>query len=231
MNKYVASNMLLPKILHRYYQIQIIRNVSLIKKLIKGNSEVTETKDALQTTNEFCKRSNLTVEETLLRNKAYGVKSSTIPYTPPENVEHIIKAIAEEILGLKLTDDWKSHELNDSQLRFKILRECTNKIPRRDIPNSFLLNLTTLGLVCQHFLTAIDVRSPLDIMASHSTSKDSHIPPNLHIKTEYRRFADNPQFFDNISAFPNRSTHVYNLKYKKLYKPYEAHKFWPYERE
>lgn len=164
------------------------------------------------------------------------------PYTPPADVESKLNDIFEKHLGSQ------SSELTNTRTKFKVLNACFKEF-KHGIPNSRLHQILNTGksptglplatafpsvfhfLIFHPFLildqvkefykAAVDPRVPLDKF------KSIELPPNLSIQYDYHRFhPETDTMFGGVSAFPQRSTIVTGLTYKKKYAGYTAKPKW-----
>ncbi|XP_063216489.1 large ribosomal subunit protein mL50 [Bacillus rossius redtenbacheri] len=151
---------------------------------------------------------------------AKGFLRSYKPYTPPPDVGDRFRAICRSVLGPEAADN-DGVRFGCPEEKFRLLAACFREF-QHGIPNSKLHKVTTLGDVVQFYGTPTNTITPLEGM------KQASLPPNLHVQYDYHRFhPETDTKFGGISAFPQSSTLVTGLKYKKKYKGYKAKPSWP----
>ncbi|KAB7494282.1 39S ribosomal protein L50, mitochondrial [Armadillidium nasatum] len=132
------------------------------------------------------------------------------PYTPPVNASSLITEICEKC------NVEKSGTLSDREIKFNVLKECAKEFDHT-VPNYMLHNITSVDDIFQFYQTPVSTIFPLEEM------KHMELPKNLHVLYDYVRFhPETDTKFGGISAFPESSTIVSNLKSKKKYHGYKA---------
>jgi hypothetical protein len=88
-----------------------------------------------------------------------------------------------------------------------------------------LNDLKTLEDVYQYFSTPVK-----DTNALEDIQQSSELPANVHIQLDAVRFTpETSSFFNNLDAFPKRSTKVLDLSYKKKYASYPKNEEDPFK--
>lgn len=147
-------------------------------------------------------------------------------YSPPNNVEEIIRRIAKETLDKQNLDaeKWSNIVLNDSLKKYHLLTRCMKECSHT-ISNMTLNDMKTLDEVYQYFSTPVKDTNPLEDLQQ---SKD--LPANVHIQLDAVRFTpETSGFFNGLDAFPKRSTKVVDLWYKKKYPSYPKNEEDPFK--
>ncbi|XP_077291574.1 mitochondrial ribosomal protein L50 [Arctopsyche grandis] len=140
------------------------------------------------------------------------------PYNPPSDAADIVEKVCKD---LGITYDY-DHVIDDPAVRFSMLNACFNAF-QHSIPNSVLNSIETVGDIHDFYHIPVDTTTPFEAF------KTMDLPKNLHIQYEYLRFhPDKDTKFNGVSAYPNSSTLVTGLTYKKKYEGYQATKKWRY---
>ena len=145
-------------------------------------------------------------------------------YAPPNNVEEIIRRLGKETLDNFNDEHWSDVLLKDPLKKYHFLTRCMKECSHT-ISNMALNDLKTLDEVYQYFSTPVKDTNPLEDLQQ---SKD--LPPNVHIQLDAVRFTpETSGFFNNLDAFPKRSTKVVDLWYKKKYPSYPKNEEDPFK--
>ncbi|RXG62045.1 39S ribosomal protein L50, mitochondrial [Armadillidium vulgare] len=132
------------------------------------------------------------------------------PYTPPVNASSLITEIC------KKYNVEKNGTLSDREIKFNVLKECAKEFDHT-VPNYLLHKISSVDDIFQFYQTPVSTIFPLDEM------KHMELPKNLHVLYDYVRFhPETDTKFGGISAFPESSTIVSDLKSKKKYHGYKA---------
>ncbi|XP_068223423.1 large ribosomal subunit protein mL50 [Palaemon carinicauda] len=138
---------------------------------------------------------------------ARGYLRNQKPYTPPDDVDNRILQCCEKYMG-------KSSTFVDAETKFKVLRQCSQNL-KHAVPNSLIHKITNIDELRTFYNTPVNTTVPLDMM------KDMNLPKNLHVIYKYHRFhPETDTKFGGKSAYPNDTTIVSGLKYKKKYPGY-----------
>lgn len=153
------------------------------------------------------------------KTKQYVTRLTTCrPYTPPSEIEEMISRIAKETMEnfppeqTRSNADWSSIVLSNSLSKYQLLTRCMKECSHT-ISNMALNDLKTLEDVYQYFSTPVKDTNVLEDL-----QQSADLPPNVHIQLDAVRYTpETSAFFNNLDAFPNRSTKVLDLWYKKKY--------------
>ena len=158
------------------------------------------------------------------------------PYSPPTDVEAKLKEIIQKYVS-------QGSSLSNGRTKFKVLSACFKEF-NHSVPNSRLHEVNNTGellylfpghrmlqLVSFIFIIPDDLvefyKTPVDVRIPLEKFKSIELPQNLHIQYEYHRFhPETDTRFNGVSAFPQSSTIVTGLKYKKKYAGYTAKPRW-----
>ncbi|XP_032684016.1 uncharacterized protein LOC116850164 [Odontomachus brunneus] len=128
-------------------------------------------------------------------------------YEPPEDAT----VRFDKICGSQAISPDDDVKLEDPHLRFKLLVACEEEF-EHNVPNSLLYTIENIGDLRQFYLTPVDCTTPYEALGR------IQLPKNLHVQQEYHRFhPDTDTMFNGKTAFPQSSTIVTGLKYKKKY--------------
>lgn len=149
------------------------------------------------------------------KTKEYVTRLVTCrPYSPPTNIEEILRRIAKETLD-NVDGEWSKINLDNPLKKYHLLTRCMKECSHT-MSNMTLNELKTLEDVYQYFSRPVQDTNPLEDL---HRSKD--LPPNVHIQLDAVRFTpETSGFFNDLDAFPKRSTKVVDLWYKKKYSSY-----------
>jgi hypothetical protein len=93
------------------------------------------------------------------------------------------------------------------------------------ISNISLNDIKTLEDVYQYFSTPVKDTNVLE-----DIQQSSELPKNVHIQLDAVRFTpETSPFFNDLDAFPKRSTKVIDLWYKKKYASYPKNEEDPFK--
>ena len=151
------------------------------------------------------------------------------PYTPPVNVEQIIYHIANETIDnfkeeTRSNGNWQSIYLTNPLNKFNLLTRCMKECSHT-ISNMTLNDLKTLEDVYLYFSTPVKDTNVLEDL-----QQSSELPKNVHIQLDAVRFTpETSSFFNDLDAFPKRSTKVIDLWYKKKYPSYPKNEEDPFK--
>ncbi|XP_026329817.1 39S ribosomal protein L50, mitochondrial [Hyposmocoma kahamanoa] len=138
------------------------------------------------------------------------------PWDPPVNIDETVLKICS---NNGLTPE---SEFDNLDTKFRVLKVCFEETGH-SVPNSLLHTIETVADLQDFYLTPVDTRTPFDAL-----KKMDDLPKNLHVQQDYVRFhPDKDTLFNGKSAFPQSSTIVTGLKYKKKYEGYTAKRKWP----
>lgn len=160
------------------------------------------------------------------KTKQYVARLVTCrPYTPANNVEETIRRIAQETLdNFNADQNWSNVLLNDSLKKYHLLTRCMKECSHA-ISNMALNDLKSLEDVYQYFSTPV---TDTNVLEDLQQSQD--LPANVHIQLDAVRFTpETSGFFNNLDAFPKRSTKVVDLWYKKKYPSYPKNEEDPFK--
>ncbi|XP_050586150.1 uncharacterized protein LOC126920180 [Bombus affinis] len=102
-------------------------------------------------------------------------------------------------------------KLEDPVQRFNLFLACEREF-QHPIMNSVLYSIKTVSDLKKYYTKHVSNITPLDAMHS------MELPKNLHVNYDYVRFhPDTDTLFNGKTAFPQSSTLVTGLKYKKKY--------------
>jgi len=150
-------------------------------------------------------------------------------YTPPSNIEQIIYRLANETIDnfqqqTRSDGNWKSIDLINPLNKYNLLTRCMKECSHT-ISNMTLNDIKTLEDVYQYFSTPIKDTNVLE-----DIQQSSDLPPNVHIQLDAVRFTpETSSFFNELDAFPKRSTKVIDLWYKKKYASYPKNEEDPFK--
>lgn len=150
-------------------------------------------------------------------------------YTPPSNIEEIIYRIANETIDnfkqdIRTDGNWKTIYLTNSLNKYNLLTRCMKEFSHT-ISNMTLNDLKTLEDVYQYFSTPIQDTNVLE-----NLQQSSDLPKNIHIQLDAVRYTPETNgFFNELDAFPKRSTKVIDLWYKKKYPSYPKNEEDPFK--
>ncbi|CAF0811485.1 unnamed protein product [Adineta ricciae] len=151
------------------------------------------------------------------------------PYTPPSNLEQIIYRIANETIDnfkqeTRGDDHWKSVYLTNPLNKYNLLTRCMKECSHT-MSNMSLNDIKTLEDVYQYFATPVS-----DANALENLQQSPDLPANVHIQLDAVRFtSETSGFFNGLDAFPQRSTKVVDLWYKKKYPSYPKNEEDPFK--
>ncbi|CAF3045249.1 unnamed protein product [Rotaria socialis] len=151
------------------------------------------------------------------------------PYTPPSNVEQIISRIANETIDnfkeeTRSNDNWKSIYLKNPLSKYNLLTRCMKECSHT-VSNMTLNDIKTLEDVYQYFSTSVNDTNVLEDL-----QQSSELPKNVHIQLDAVRFTpETSTFFNELDAFPKRSTKIIDLWYKKKYASYPKNEEDPFK--
>ncbi|XP_031632912.1 39S ribosomal protein L50, mitochondrial [Contarinia nasturtii] len=146
--------------------------------------------------------------------KAKGYLRPQDPYTPPKNVPQIVDQLKTNA-KLKTGFGGKKFSIDD---KFNFLLICAEEF-NRTVPNSVLHEMETLNDVIDFYETPVNTILPLDELTTRE------LPPNLHIEQKYTRFnPETDKMFNGKTAFPQSSTIITGIKYRKKYPGFVAEK-------
>ncbi|CAF1432147.1 unnamed protein product [Adineta steineri] len=151
------------------------------------------------------------------------------PYTPPSNIEEIIYRLANETIDnfkqeIQSDGHWKSVYLTNPLNKYNLLTRCMKECSHT-ISNMTLNDIKTLEDVYQYFSTPVNDTNILE-----NLKQSSDLPQNVHIELDAVRFTpETSTFFNELDAFPNRSTKVLDLWYKKKYASYPKNEEDPFK--
>ncbi|KAK7076811.1 hypothetical protein SK128_009019 [Halocaridina rubra] len=144
---------------------------------------------------------------------ARGYLRNQKAYTPPKDVKSKVLDICKKHMGNEtLFPDFKT--------KFSVLVQCSQSL-QHSVPNSLIHRINNIDELIVYYATPVSTTVPLDMM------KDMDLPKNLHVVYKYHRFhPETDTKFGGITAFPNDSTLVTSIKYKKKYPSYIVEKPW-----
>ena len=165
------------------------------------------------------------------RTKQYVTRLVTCrSYTPPDNIEQTIHRLASETIENFNADDarsngnWSSIPLTNALHKYNLLTRCMKECSHT-ISNMTLNDLKTLEDVYQYFATPVKDTNVLEDL-----QQSADLPKNVHIQLDAVRFTpETSGFFNNLDAFPQRSTKVLDLWYKKKYASYPKNEEDPFK--
>jgi hypothetical protein len=164
------------------------------------------------------------------KTKQYVTRLVTCrPYTPPSNIEQIIYKIANETIEhfkqeTRSEGHWQSIYLTNPLNKYNLLTRCMKECSHT-ISNMSLNDIKTLNDVYEYFSTPIKDTNVLEDL-----QQSSELPENVHIQLDAVRFTpETSAFFDELDAFPKRSTKVIDLGYKKKYPSYPKNEEDPFK--
>jgi hypothetical protein len=164
------------------------------------------------------------------KTKQYVTRLVTCrPYIPPSNIEQIIYRLANETIDnfqqqTRSDGNWKSIYLRNPLNKYNLLTRCMKECSHT-ISNMILNDIKTLEDVYQYFSTPIKDTNVLE-----DIQQSSDLPPNVHIQLDAVRFTpETSSFFNELDAFPKRSTKVIDLWYKKKYASYPKNEEDPFK--
>lgn len=164
------------------------------------------------------------------KTKKYVTRLVTCrPYAPPSNVEQIIHQIAKETIDnfkeeTRSNDNWRSVNLNNPLNKYNLLTRCMKECSHT-ISNVTLNDLKNLEDVYQYFSTPVKDTNVLEDL-----QQSPDLPKNVHIQLDAVRFTpETSSFFNELDAFPKRSTKVIDLWYKKKYSSYPKNEEDPFK--
>ncbi|XP_060074384.1 large ribosomal subunit protein mL50-like [Ylistrum balloti] len=193
-------------------QIQVpCRSASFLKKFWKGSSKSEEAEEELEDeTFEFARKTPITSLDGLQSlKKRSGVKTKKC-YTPPDDVEERIQAIADNIFGEH--ENWKETLLTNRINKYKFLTKTIKEFDH-NIPNMVLTHLDKVEDVVDHFSTEVRGTSALEDISKLD------LPQNLHMNLDYIRFnSKEDTLFDGKTAYPERPTIIHSIKHRRQYK-------------
>ncbi|XP_064459765.1 large ribosomal subunit protein mL50-like [Ornithodoros turicata] len=163
-------------------------------------------------------------QQALASLAARGFCRPTKSYEPPQDVEPRLQEICKDALGGNLdASSWKTAALSEPLVKYKLLTRCIKEF-KHDIPNSCLMNITSVADLLDYLTTPVQGTSPYDQLVHRA-----RVPPNLHAVAEPVRFhPETDTFFNGVSAFPGSSTIVTGLKAKKKFRGFTANPKWPF---
>lgn len=148
------------------------------------------------------------------------------PYDPPSNIEETFVRLTNETLDNDNIDrkQWASMRLDDPLKKYRLLTRCMNEYSHT-IPNMTLNDLQTLEDVFQYFSTPVR-----DTNALEDLQRSDELPQNVHIQLDAVRFTpETSGFFSDLDAFPQRSTKIVDLWYKKKYASFPKNEEDPFK--
>ena len=151
------------------------------------------------------------------------------PYTPPTNIEQTISRIANDILEnfqqtTRSEDNWQSISLDNPLNKYNLLTRCMKECSHT-MSNMSLNDIKTLEDVYQYFSTPVKDTNVLE-----EIQQSPELPQNVHIQLDAVRFTpETSSFFNGLDAFPQRSTKVIDLQYKKKYASYPKNEEDPFK--
>ncbi|CAF1034024.1 unnamed protein product [Rotaria sordida] len=164
------------------------------------------------------------------KTKKYVTRLVTCrPYTPPSNIEQSIYRIANETIDnfkqeTRSEGNWKSIYLSNPLNKYNLLTRCMKECSHT-ISNMTLNDIKTLEDVYQYFSTSVKDTNVLEDL-----QQSSELPKNVHIQLDAVRFTpETSSFFNDLDAFPKRSTKVIDLWYKKKYASYPKNEEDPFK--
>jgi hypothetical protein len=164
------------------------------------------------------------------KTKQYVTRLVTCrPYTPPSDIEQIIYRIANETIDnfkqeTRSDGQWQSIYLTNSLNKYNLLTRCMKECSHT-ISNVTLNDIKTLEDVYQYFSTPVKDTNVLEDL-----QQSSDLPKNVHIQLDAVRFTpETSSFFNELDAFPKRSTKVIDLWYKKKYAAYPKNEEDPFK--
>ncbi|CAF0886178.1 unnamed protein product [Rotaria sp. Silwood1] len=164
------------------------------------------------------------------KTKKYVTRLVTCrPYTPPSNIEQLIYRIANETIDnfkqeTRSEGNWKSIYLSNPLNKYNLLTRCMKECSHT-VSNMTLNDIKTLEDVYQYFSTPVKDTNVLEDL-----QQSSELPKNVHIQLDAVRFTpETSSFFNELDAFPKRSTKVIDLWYKKKYASYPKNEEDPFK--
>ncbi|KAG5672478.1 hypothetical protein PVAND_002605 [Polypedilum vanderplanki] len=145
------------------------------------------------------------IESAAISIKAKGFLRSQKEYDPPIDAKEKIETIAKELNVIDLQEK-----------KFEFLNQCAITFNDHSVPNSRIHEMKTVADVIEYYQTPVTCRTPYEDL-------DRSVP-NLHILDNAKRWS--PE--DGIpTAYPQSSTLVTGLKYRKKYPGHIAKTSWP----
>jgi hypothetical protein len=164
------------------------------------------------------------------KTKKYQTRLVTChPYTPPSDIEQIIYRLANETIDnfkqeTRSEGNWKFVSLSNSLNKYNLLTRCMKECSHT-ISNMSLNDIKTLEDVYQYFSTPVKDTNVLE-----EIQQSDELPKNVHIQLDAVRFTpETSSFFNELDAFPQRSTKVIDLRYKKKYASYPKNEEDPFK--
>ncbi|XP_011872871.1 PREDICTED: 39S ribosomal protein L50, mitochondrial [Vollenhovia emeryi] len=137
-------------------------------------------------------------------------------YEPPADATERIDRICES-RSIPRHDDAR---LEDLARRFELFVACEGEF-KHSIPNSLLCTIESIGDLKRFYSTPVDSLTPYEAL------RKVDLPKNLHIQQDYHRFhPDTDTMFNGKTAFPQSSTLVTGIKYKKKYPGHKQENPW-----
>ena len=164
------------------------------------------------------------------KTKQYVTRLVTCrPYTPPSDIEQKIYRIANETIDnfkpeIRSNGNWQSIYLTNPLNKYNLLTRCMKECSHT-ISNMTLNDIKTLEDVYEYFSTSVKDTNVLE-----NLQQSSELPQNVHIQLDAVRFTpETSSFFNDLDAFPKRSTKVIDLWYKKKYASYPKNEEDPFK--
>jgi hypothetical protein len=151
------------------------------------------------------------------------------PYIPPSDLEQIIYRLANETIDnfkqeTRSEGNWKFVSLTNSLNKYNLLTRCMKECSHT-ISNMSLNDMKTLEDVYQYFSTPVKDTNVLE-----DIQQSNELPANVHIQLDAVRYTpETNSFFNELDAFPKRSTKVVDLWYKKKYAAYPKNEEDPFK--
>ncbi|CAM1320777.1 Uncharacterised protein r2_g2912 [Pycnogonum litorale] len=154
---------------------------------------------------------------------ARGFSRAAKSYTPPDDLNDTLQQITVDVFGEQISKDWLKSPLSNGRIKFKLLTRCEKKYDH-PIPNAVLYSLSSVRDVLEYYETPVSSSTPYQDL-----QKRKDLPPNLHIQPRALRFhPDTDTFFDGVTAYPENTTIVSSIKYKRIYEGYKHSRKWPH---